>query len=140
MASVGLGLRAPHYARFLDPENPPQVGWLEVHAENYFDPGGIRHRMLCTIAERYPISVHGVALSLGSPEGLDAEHLERLAALVGDVGACLVSEHLAWSRLNGIYYNDLLPLPLTDQSLDFVSANIDRVQTRLQRSILVENP
>jgi uncharacterized protein (UPF0276 family) len=138
--SVGIGLRTSHCERFLDQNTPPPVIWLEVLAENYFDRGGIRHKMLSMIAERYPISVHGVALSLGSPEGLDSEHLERLASLVADVGPCLVSEHLAWSRSGEVYYNELLPLPLTDETLDVVSANIDRTQDRLGRTILVENP
>ena len=138
--SVGIGLRTSHCERFLDQNTPPPVTWLEVLAENYFDRGGIRHKMLSMIAERYPISVHGVALSLGSPEGLDSEHLERLASLVADVRPCLVSEHLAWSRSGEVYYNELLPLPLTDETLDVVSANIDRTQDCLGRTILVENP
>jgi hypothetical protein len=137
---VGIGLRTSHCQRFLDQNAPRLVPWLEVLAENYFDRGGISHKTLCMIAEHYPISVHGVALSLGSPEGLDLEHLERLASLVEDVGACLVSEHLAWSRSGNVYYNELLPLPLTDETLDVVSANIDRTQDRLNRTILVENP
>ncbi|HZC15907.1 MAG TPA: DUF692 domain-containing protein [Caulobacteraceae bacterium] len=139
-ALAGVGLRAPHYERFLDLDRPPATGWLEAHAENYFDRGGVRHRMLLELAERYPISIHGVALSLGSAEGLDADHLDRLAALVAEIAPPLVSEHLAWSRMGDIYYNDLLPLPLTEESLDIVSANIDRVQARLNRPILVENP
>ncbi len=138
--SAGIGLRTSHSERFLDPQTPPAVPWLEVLAENYFDRGGIRHQMLCRIAERYPISVHGVALSLGSAEGIVPEHLERLALLVEDVDPRLVSEHLAWSRSGDIYYNDLLPLPLTDETLDVVSTNIDRTQDRLGRTILVENP
>jgi uncharacterized protein (UPF0276 family) len=138
--SVGIGLRTAHAERFLDPDAPPTVRWLEVIAENYFDRGGIRHTMLCRIAERYPISVHGVALSLGSPEGIVPEHLERLAALVADVSPRLVSEHLAWSRSGEIYYNELLPLPLTGESLDVVCTNVDKAQDRLGRSILVENP
>lgn len=137
---VGIGLRTTHAERFLDPNDPPTVPWLEVIAENFFDRGGIRHDILSTIAERYPISVHGVALSLASPEGIVPEHLERLASLVADVKPCLVSEHLAWSRLGEVYYNELLPLPLTDESLDVVCANVDRAQDRLGRSILVENP
>ena len=139
-ALAGVGLRAPHYQRFLDPDNPPATGWLEAHAENYFDRGGVRHQTLLELAERYPVSIHGVALSLGSAEGLDADHLDRLAALVAEIAPPLVSEHLAWSRMGDVYYNDLLPLPLTEESLDIVSANIDRVQARLNRPILVENP
>ena len=138
--SVGIGLRTSHSERFLDSNNLPPVPWLEVLAENYFGRGGINHQMLCRIAERYPISVHGVALSLGSAEGIVPEHLERLASLVEDVKPRLVSEHLAWSRSGEVYYNDLLPLPLTEETLDVVSANVDQTQDRLGRTILVENP
>jgi uncharacterized protein (UPF0276 family) len=138
--SVGIGLRTSHSERFLDPNNLPPVPWLEVLAENYFGRGGINHLMLCRIAESYPISVHGVALSLGSAEGIVPEHLERLALLVDDVKPRLVSEHLAWSRSGEVYYNDLLPLPLTEETLDVVSANVDQTQNRLGRTILVENP
>jgi uncharacterized protein len=138
--SVGIGLRTPHSERFLDPINSPEIPWLEILAENYFDRGGIRHQMVCEIAERYPIGVHGVALSLGSAEGIVPEHLERLASLIEDVNPIIVSEHLAWSRSGEIYYNDLLPLPLTEETLDVVSANIDKTQNRLRRTILIENP
>src|SRR5271156_4943899 len=138
--SVGIGFRTPPSERFLDPPAPPDIPWLEVIAENYFDRGGIRHQMFCRIAERYPVSVHGVALSLGSSEGIVPEHLERLAALVEDVKPRLVSEHLAWSRSGEIYYNDLLPLPLTEETLDVISSNVDQAQDRLGRTILVENP
>jgi len=139
-AVAGVGLRTPHYEQFLDSQTAPEIAWLEVHAENHFDRGGIRRQMLLAIAEHYPVCIHGVALSLGSAEGLDPDHLDRLAALVADVNPPLVSEHLAWSRAQGVYYNDLLPLPLTDESLDIVCANVDQVQERLGRSILIENP
>src|SRR5260370_13102184 len=129
--SVGIGLRTSHCEHCLDQDARAPVTWVEVSAENFFDRGGIRHKMLSMIAERYPISVHGVALSLGSPEGIEPEHLERLAWLVADVDACLVSEHLAWSRSGEVYYNEILPLPLTDETLDVVSANIDRTHDRL---------
>jgi uncharacterized protein len=138
--SAGIGLRTPHSDRFLNPQTPPVIPWLEALAENYFDRGGIRHQTLCRIAERYPISVHGVALSLGSPEGIVPEHLERLSLLVKDVKPHLVSEHLAWSRSGEVYYNNLLPLPLTEETLDVVSVNIDRTQDFLGRMILIENP
>jgi|SRR5579859_428342 len=139
-AVAGVGLRTPHYEQFLDRQAAPEIAWLEVHAENHFDRGGVRRRMLLAIAEHYPVCIHGVALSLGSADGLDPDHLDRLAALVADVNPPLVSEHLAWCRAQGVYYNDLLPLPLTDESLDVVCANVDQVQERLGRSILIENP
>jgi uncharacterized protein (UPF0276 family) len=138
--SVGIGLRASHSEQFLDPRTRPVVQWIEVIAENYFGRGGIHHNVLREIAEHYPISVHGVALSLGSAEGIVPEHLECLAALVKDVKPRLVSEHLAWSRSGEVYYNDLLPLPLTEETLDVVSANVDQTQDRLDRTILIENP
>lgn len=135
---MGIGLRPPYYADFID--GAPPVDWIEVHAENYFGRGGIAHQILLAVAERYPVSLHGVGLSLGSADGLDAEHLERMADLVDDVHPCLVSEHVAWSRLDGISYNDLLPLPLTEETLTVVAANVDCVQQRLGRPLLVENP
>jgi len=137
--AVGIGLRSPHVDAFASPD-PIAVDWLEVHAENYFEPGSIRHLALSAIAERYPIGVHGVALSLGSADGIDRTHLERLAWLVADIGACRVSEHLAWSRHGGVYYNDLLPLPLNAETLAIVADNVDIVQQRLGRQLLVENP
>lgn len=137
-SAVGIGLRPAYYAEFID--GSPPVAWVEVHAENYFCRGGTADQILLTIAERYPVSLHGVGLSLGSADGVDGEHLERLASLVDDVQPCLVSEHLAWSRVDGIYYNDLLPLPLTEETLAIVAANVDRVQQRLGRALLVENP
>lgn len=139
-AQAGIGLRAVHYEHFLKPDVPASQIWLEAHAENYFQPAGVRRRILSAIAGRYEVSLHGVALSLGSTEGLDADHLDRLADLVTEIQPVLVSEHLAWSRMDGIYYNDLLPLPLTEETLDVVSANVDRAQARLGRPLLVENP
>jgi len=136
--AVGVGLREAYYRDFLD--GTPPIAWLEVHAENYFDVGGIPRRILSEIAERYPVSVHGVALSVGSADGLNAAHLDRLAALVETLRPPLVSEHLAWSRFEGTYYNDLLPLPLTEESLGVVGENVARTQDRLGRRLLIENP
>jgi len=136
---IGIGLRAPHVTDFLGAEIVP-VDFVEVHAENYFEPGGARHALLRAVAQRHPVSVHGVALSLGSADGIDDDHLDRLATLVADISPSLVSEHLAWCRADGIYYNDLLPLPLDEATLDIVSRNIDHAQARLGRTILVENP
>jgi len=137
---VGIGLRGSYHAAFLDAGTRPSVDWLEMHAENYFDRGGPRYRALREIADHYPISVHGVALSLGSADGIDAEHLDRLRALADDIGACRVSEHLAWCRNGDVYFNDLLPLPLSVETLDIVSRNIDHAQSHLGRTILIENP
>ena len=133
----GIGLRAPHHAEIVA-ERPP-VGWLEVHAENYMC-GGPSRRHLERARRDWPLSVHGVGLSLGGAAAPDPLHLDRLARLVAEVEPALVSEHLAWSRAEGSYLNDLLPLPYTEESLAIVAANIERVQERLQRRILLENP
>ncbi|HVO03316.1 MAG TPA: DUF692 domain-containing protein [Candidatus Cybelea sp.] len=134
---IGIGWRAPHHDAVL--QDLPQAGFLEVHAENHMG-GGRRIAMLEAARSHYPISIHGVGLSLGSAEGIDAEHLERLAALVERIEPMLVSEHVAWCRQGGAYLNDLLPLPYTEEALGILVANIDRVQQRLQRPMLMENP
>jgi uncharacterized protein (UPF0276 family) len=133
----GIGLRSPHVDEILNTR--PDVGWLEVHAENYMG-GGPAIRALEHIRREYPVSIHGVGLSLGSAEGLDGHHLERLAGLVERLQPALVSEHLAWSLTGGAYLNHLLPLPYTPETLALVSRHVDRVQQRLGRRLLVENP
>ncbi len=136
-ARAGIGLRSPHVAEVL--ATHPAVGWLEVHAENYMG-GGPAARRLEAVRRDYPVSLHGVGLSLGSAEGIDTQHLERLARLVERVEPCIVSEHLAWSTVDGAYLNHLLPLPYTEEALAVVARNVTRAQERLGRSILVENP
>ncbi|GAB5470851.1 MAG: hypothetical protein Kilf2KO_38810 [Rhodospirillales bacterium] len=121
-------------------ERRPPLGFLEVHSENYMSAGGPRRRALFDLRRDYQVSLHGVALSLGSAEGLSEAHLERLVGLVADYQPCLVSEHLAWSVTNATYLNDLLPLPYTEESLALVVRNVTRAQERLGRKILVENP
>ena len=133
----GIGLRAPHMAELL--ERRPAVGWLEIHAENYMG-GGPVVRSLERLRADYPLSVHGVGLSLGSAEGIDGAHLERLARLVERLQPALVSEHLSWSVTGGAYLNHLLPLPYTDEALGVLCANVARAQDRLGRRLLVENP
>jgi uncharacterized protein len=133
----GIGLRSAHVAEML--ATRPAVGWLEVHAENYMG-GGPAVRALDRLRRDYPVSVHGVGLSLGTATGLDRAHLERLAALVERLEPALVSEHLSWSIAEGIYLNHLLPLPYTPESLALVSEHVERVQDRLGRRLLVENP
>ena len=137
LAGAGIGLRSPHLAEIHDTR--PAVGWLEIHGENYMG-GGPALRALERLRRDYPISVHGVGLSLGSAEDLDATHLERLARLVERLQPALVSEHLSWSVSGGAYLNHLLPLPYTDETLAVVSGHVARVQERLGRAILVENP
>lgn len=135
--SAGIGLRAPHHADIL--ERRPAVGWLEAHAENYLG-GGPSRRALERLRRDYPISLHAVGLSLGSAEGLDEAHLARLADLARAIEPAAVSDHLSWSVQEGIYVPDLLPLPLTEESLAVVAANIERAQDRIGRRMLIENP
>ena len=134
---VGIGLRFPHQGRFVAEQ--PDVAWLEVHAENYMG-GGPSLAHLEAIRRNYPIALHGVGLSLGSADGLDAMHLARLRALVDRIAPAIVSEHLAWSVFEGTYLADLLPLPLTDEALGVVCRHVDRLQAELGRQVLVENP
>jgi uncharacterized protein (UPF0276 family) len=136
-AEVGIGLRAPHVAEII--ADHPRIGWLEVHTENYLG-GGPAARSLGSIREHYPVSLHGVGLSLGSAEGLDRRHLARIADLARRVEPVLVSEHLSWSVAGGVYFNHLLPLPYTEESLAFVCGHVDQAQEALGRPLLVENP
>ncbi len=119
-------------------ERPP-VAWLETHTENLFAPGGPFHDAMANIRADYPLSLHGVGLSLGSADGLDTAHLRRLQALVAHYEPELVSEHLCWSAMAGRHSNDLLPLPFTEGALRCVVSHIDEVQNALGREILVEN-
>ena len=134
---AGIGLRAPHYAEIL--RRRPALDFLEVHSENFFAPGGAALAWLERFRSAYPLSLHGVGLSLGSSDPLDARHLDRLAALAARVEPQLVSEHLCWSSHGGRHANDLLPLPYTAEALDHVCSRIAAVQDRLRRRILVEN-
>ncbi|GAB2179270.1 DUF692 domain-containing protein [Dongia sp. agr-C8] len=134
---AGIGWRAPHHAELL--ERRPSVGFLEVHAENHMG-GGRRAAVLERARREYPVSIHGVGLSLGSVEPVDGVHLDWFAELVAAVDPVLVSEHVAWCRQDGVYLNDLLPLPYTEEALYVLVRNIDRVQGRLKRAILMENP
>jgi hypothetical protein len=134
---IGVGLRGPHMAEII--ATRPAIGWFEVHAENYMGGGPALSR-LDEIRRHYPLSLHGVGLSLGTAEGLDPEHLRRLKALVDRMEPMLVSEHLAWSVSGGVYLGDLLPLPLTEEALAVVAANVAMAQEVLRRRLLVENP
>ncbi len=136
-AAAGIGLRFQHHRVVAD--GRPQVAWLEVHTENYMG-GGVPLDFLERIRRDYPISLHGVGLSLGSVDGLDPDHLDRVAAVAERVEPGLVSEHLSWSMGEGAYLADLLPLPMTEEALDTVCANVRRFQDRLRRRVLVENP
>jgi len=134
---AGIGLRAAHYRSFL--EGRPEVGWLEVHSENYFGAGGYDLHMLEHVRREYPLSLHGVGLSLGSADGLRERHLAKLKQLVERVDPLLVSEHLCWGAWGRHHFNDLLPLPYTDEALSLMVERVEQVQTALGRPILVEN-
>ena len=136
-ARAGIGLRAPHYREIL--ERAPDVGFLEVHSENYFGDGGPPLEYLEALRVHYPLSLHGVGLSIGSTDPRDLDHLRRLARLIGRFEPGLVSEHLCWGSVDGTYLNDLLPLPYTEEALAHVIARIAEVQDRLGRRILIEN-
>lgn len=134
---VGLGLRAPHVTEVV--ANRPAVDWWEIHAENHLG-GGPARRRLEAIRRDYPVSVHGVGLSLGTADGLDRDHLARLRRLIEWLDPALVSEHLSWSISGGAYLNHLLPLPYTDESLAVLSDNVEIAQAALSRRLLIENP
>jgi len=136
-ASAGIGLRAKHQRAFL--EGRPAVAWLEVHSENYFAAGGAGHAALAAIRGNYPLSFHGVGLSLGSTDPLDRRHLRRLKEIVDLYEPSLVSEHLSWSSVGGAFANDLLPLPATREALEHMVQRVDETQTFLRRRILIEN-
>jgi uncharacterized protein len=136
-AVAGIGLRAPHLAE-IDRDRPP-AGLLEIHAENYLSPSPSFDAMECVRAD-YRFSIHAVGLSLGSVDGLDAAHLARVAALVKQLQPDLVSDHLSWSTEGGRYFNDLLPLPYTEEALEVVVRNVGQLQEALGRQVSVENP
>jgi len=134
----GVGYKPQHYGDIL--ADPGAVGWLEVHAENYMGDGGRPLAQLRALAERFAISVHGVGLSIGGEEPLDRAHLARLKHLIDWLNPASFSEHLAWSSHGGTYFNDLLPLPYTDDTLARVADHISEVQDVLGRRMLLENP
>lgn len=137
-ALPGVGYKAQHFEAIIG--DPGAVGWLEIHAENYMGDGGRPLAQLRHLAERFPISVHGVGLSIGGEGDLDPDHLARLKHLVGWLNPASFSEHLAWSTHDTAYFNDLLPLPYTEATLARVAAHIDQVQETVGRQMLLENP
>lgn len=135
---AGVGLKSQHVQTILATE--PDIGFFEVHAENYLVPGGPFHHALTRIRERHALSVHGVALSIGAEAPLDRDHLDALKALLARYQPQTFSEHLAWSTHGDTYLNDLLPLPYNAHTLQRVCGHIDQVQNHLQRRMLLENP
>ena len=136
--AVGVGYKPQHFENVTTA--PVDVQWLEIHAENYMGDGGRPIAQLRHLAERFPISVHGVGLSIGGEGPLDADHLARLKKLCAWVRPASFSEHLAWSTHDSQYLNDLLPLPYTQATLDRVVQHIDQVQETVGRRMLLENP
>ena len=136
-AAAGIGLRAPHHLHVLS--QWPATAWFEVHSENYFADGGAQIECLSRIRERYPLSLHGVGLSLGSTDPLNSTHLAKLKRAIERFTPQLVSEHLSFSSVNERFANDLLPLPYTDEALRHVSRRIAATQAALGRQLLIEN-
>jgi uncharacterized protein (UPF0276 family) len=133
----GFALRAAHQHEFL--QRRPAVGWVEVHSENYFARGGAQRAALAKVRELYPLSLHGVGLSLGSTDPLDSAHLAQLVRLARELDPALVSEHLSWGSIDERFMNDLLPLPYTEEALRHTANRIKAVQDALGRQILIEN-
>ena len=137
-ARPGVGYKPQHFAAIM--ADPGPIGWLEIHAENYMGDGGRPLAQLRHLAAQFPISVHGVGLSIGGADALDRDHLARLRHLCDWLNPASFSEHLAWSTHDGTYLNDLLPLPYTDATLARVCDHVDQVQAALGRRMLLENP
>jgi hypothetical protein len=136
--AAGIGLKPEHISDILSLK--PPIGFIEVHAENYMGDGGPPHRFLGLLRQLYPLSLHGVALSLGGTAALDRQHLKRLKSLIDRYQPQSFSEHLAWSTHDGVYLNDLLPLPYTERTLRQVCDHIDETQEFLGERLLLENP
>ncbi|NRA18883.1 MAG: DUF692 domain-containing protein [Oceanospirillaceae bacterium] len=136
--AIGVGLRSPHYQQIL--AQLPDIAWLEIHSENFFNAGSAQRDLLDRLAVHYPLSFHGIGLSLGSTDPLNKQHLRQLKSLIDNYQPALVSEHLSWSSFSGRYFNDLLPVPLTSESLNVFCDRLNQVQDFLGRAVLVENP
>ncbi len=135
---AGVGLKPEHFRQIVD--TGPDLGFFEIHAENYMVDGGPFHHYLTRIRKQYPLSIHGVGLSIGGETPLDPAHLGKLAALIERYAPQSFSEHLAWASHGGVFLNDLLPLPYNPQTLQRVCDHIDQVQTHLKCRMLLENP
>ena len=134
---AGIGLRPPHFKRVLE-ERPP-IPWFELHSENFFCAGGEMPRLLEAVRCNYPLSLHGVGLSLGRADGPDREHLGKLQQLIQRFAPALVSEHLCWGAIGERHLNDLLPLPYTEEALDFLVPHVQAAQEFIGRQLLIEN-
>lgn len=137
-AGLGLGLRSKHFGHIL--EHWPEVDWFEIISENFMDSGGRPRHILRQVAERYPLVMHGVSMSIGSTDPLNRQYLARLKALANEINPLWVSDHLCWTGINGLNTHDLLPVPLNDESLKHICARIMQVQDILERPLIIENP
>lgn len=135
---IGIGLRHSHIEKFSSER--PNIGWVEVHSENYLTRGGPAFDRLLEIRKNYPISLHGIGMSLGSAEGLDDMHLEQVKDLIDALDPFIVSDHLSWSSAANIFLPDLLPTPFNDEVLEVFIKNVSLAQDKLKRQILLENP
>ncbi len=139
---VGVGLRSPHIDHILKNHKKvaKQIGWFEVHSENYYNIGGSNVNALLEVRKNFPISLHSVGNSLGSVQKIDLDHLAKFKKLIDVVEPFLISDHISWGMVDGQHLNDLLPLPYSKQSLQALCKNIEIAQNFLQRQILIENP
>jgi len=137
-ARAGVGLKPEHYQDII--ESKPDISWFEIIPENYMAAGGAVHHYMEQIRALYPLSIHGIGLSLGSEQGVCKDQLQALKTLIDRYQPDLVSEHLAWCQYRNFVLNDLLPVPYTEQALEVMCRNIDQTQNYLQRQILIENP
>ena len=135
---AGIGLRHPHIRQFVSEK--PDIGWVEVHSENYYSLGGIDFDCLVEIRENYPISLHGIGMSLGSYDGIDTNHLAKVKGLIEVINPFLVSDHLSWNSVSEKFLPDLLPTPFNNEAIEVFSRNISIVQEALDRELLLENP
>lgn len=135
---IGIGLRQPHYQQVL--ECKPKIGWFEVHSENFLYLDSPATKTLLEVRKSYPISLHGVGLSLGSAEGIESQHLYRLKNLISHVEPFMISEHLSWSMVGGNYLPDLLPIPYNHYTMQIFIKNISLAQDFLKRELMIENP
>lgn len=135
---IGISLKPDHYDQIL--LQKPDIGWVEIHSENYFAMGSYNFQKLKQIREHYPISVHGIGMSLGSANRLDKKHLQQVKHLIDAIEPFMISEHLSWSHVDGRYLPDLMPIPYNDESLEIFTTNLSNAQDYLNHKILIENP
>ena len=135
---LGLGLRSPHFSHIL--EHWPKVDWFEIISENFIDCHGYPRAVLSQIAERYPVVMHGVSLSIGSTDPLNFDYLAKLKKLAAEISPLWISDHLCWTGIAGLNTHDLLPMPLTEEALAHTVARIKTVQDFLERPLILENP